>query len=83
VADVIPPDAGAITDVAALLRYAAANGFFLAAVWGLARTAVSPYSRLRSRIGVTASPSACHIAIRPCIAATEASGNSPVQSPAA
>ena len=52
-ADVIPPDAGAITDVAALLRYAAANGFFLAALWGLARTAVSPYSRLRSRIGVT------------------------------
>jgi SAM-dependent methyltransferase len=53
VADVIPPDAGAVTDVAALLRYAAANGFFLAALWGLARTAVSPYSRLRSRIGVT------------------------------
>jgi len=53
VADVIPPDAGAITDVAALLRYAAANGFFLAALWGLARTAVSPYSRLRSRLGVT------------------------------
>ena len=53
VADVIPPDAGAITDVAALLRYAAANGFFLAALWGLARTAVSPYSRLRSQIGVT------------------------------
>ena len=38
---------------------------------------------VRSRIGVTASPSACHIAIRPCIAATEASGSSPVQSPAA
>jgi SAM-dependent methyltransferase len=53
VADVIPPDAGAITDVAALLRYAAANGFFLAALWGLARTVVSPYSRLRSRLGVT------------------------------
>jgi SAM-dependent methyltransferase len=53
VADVIPPDAGALTDVAALLRYAAANGFFVAALWGLARTAVSPYSRLRSRLGVT------------------------------
>ena len=49
----IPPDAGALTDVSALLRYAAANGFFAAALWGLARTAVSPYSRLRSRIGVT------------------------------
>ncbi len=53
VGDVIPPDAGTLTDVTALLRYAAANGFFLAALWGLARTAVSPYSRLRSRLGVT------------------------------
>ena len=53
VGDVVPPEAGALTDVAALLRYAAANGFFLAALWGLARTAVSPYRRLRSRIGVT------------------------------
>ena len=53
VADVIPPDAGTLTDVTALLRYAAANGFFFAALAGLARTAVSPYRRLRSRIGVT------------------------------
>jgi SAM-dependent methyltransferase len=53
VADVIPLDAGAVTDVAALLRYAAVNGFLIAALWGLARTVVSPYSRLRSRIGVT------------------------------
>jgi hypothetical protein len=36
-----------------------------------------------SLIGCTASPSACHIAIRPCIAATEASICTPVQSPAA
>ena len=36
----------------------------------------------RSR-GVTASPRKCHIAIRPCIAATEASISTPVQSPAA
>ena len=36
-----------------------------------------------SRSGATASPSACHMAIRPCIAATEASGSTPVQSPAA
>ena len=33
--------------------------------------------------GETASPSACHIAIRPCMAATEASISTPVQSPAA
>jgi hypothetical protein len=50
---VIPPDAGTLTDVTALLRYSAAHGFLLAALWGLARTAVSPYSRLRSRLGVT------------------------------
>jgi SAM-dependent methyltransferase len=53
VGDVIPPDTGALTDVTALMRYAAANGFLLSALWGLVRTAVSPYSRLRSRIGVT------------------------------
>jgi hypothetical protein len=50
---VIPLDAGAVTDVAALLRYAAVNGFLIAALWGLVRTVVSPYSSLRSRIGVT------------------------------
>src|SRR5690625_5131119 len=33
--------------------------------------------------GDTASPSACHIATRPCMAATEASMRTPVQSPAA
>src|ERR1700730_11661317 len=38
VADVIPPDAGAATDVMALLRYGAANGFLAAALWGLVRT---------------------------------------------
>jgi SAM-dependent methyltransferase len=53
VGDVIPPDAGTLTDVMALLRYAAASGFFLAALWGLARTAVSPYRALRNRLGVT------------------------------
>ena len=53
VGDVIPPDTGALTDVMALMRYAAANGFFWSALWGLVRTAVSPYSRLRSRLGVT------------------------------
>ncbi len=36
-----------------------------------------------SRSGATASPRACHMAMRPCIAATEASGRTPVQSPAA
>ncbi len=36
-----------------------------------------------SRIGCTDSPSVCHIAILPCMAATEASMSTPVQSPAA
>ena len=35
------------------------------------------------RSGATASPSACHIAMRPCMPATEASSSTPVQSPAA
>jgi SAM-dependent methyltransferase len=61
VGDVIPPDTGTLTDVTALLRYAAANGFFTAALWGLVRTAVSPYSRLRSRIGVTRYPQTAFI----------------------
>src|SRR5699024_4528261 len=38
---------------------------------------------LRSLRGCTASPRAWFIAIRPCIAATEANGSTPVQSPAA
>src|SRR5215813_8675114 len=52
VADIIPPDVGAISDVAALLRYAARHGFLLAALGGLARTAVSPYRKLRSQLGI-------------------------------
>ncbi|MCZ7658194.1 MAG: methyltransferase domain-containing protein [Xanthobacteraceae bacterium] len=53
VADVIPPDVGPVSDVIALLRYAAANGFLLAALVGLARTATSRYGRLRKTLGVT------------------------------
>jgi SAM-dependent methyltransferase len=53
VADIIPPDVGAVSDVAALLRYAARNGFLIAALAGLARTAVSPYRKLRSQLGIT------------------------------
>jgi SAM-dependent methyltransferase len=53
IADVIPPDVGAVSDVVALLRYAARNGFLPAALAGLARTAVSPYRKLRSQLGIT------------------------------
>jgi SAM-dependent methyltransferase len=52
VADVIPPDVGALSDGLALLRYAAANGFLGAALIGLARTALSRYRQLRSELGI-------------------------------
>lgn len=51
-ADIIPPDVGALSDVVALLRYALRHGFFLAALAGLVRTAVSPYRKLRSQLGI-------------------------------
>src|SRR5205807_6322769 len=51
--DVIPPHVSAATDAMALLRFAAANGFFVAAVVGLGRTLASDYWRLRSRLGLT------------------------------
>lgn len=53
VADVIPPNVGALSDVMALLRYAAANGFLFAALLGLLRTTVSPYRKLRSQLGIS------------------------------
>lgn len=52
VADVIPPDVGPMSDAAALLRYAARRGFLADALVGLARTAVSPYRKLRSTLGI-------------------------------
>jgi SAM-dependent methyltransferase len=53
VSDVIPPKVAAATDALALLRFGAGHGFFFAAVWGLARTLVSNYWKLRSRLGLT------------------------------
>jgi SAM-dependent methyltransferase len=52
VADVIPPGVGPLNDVRALIRYAAANGFLLAALAGLIRTALSRYSVLRRSLGI-------------------------------
>jgi SAM-dependent methyltransferase len=52
VADIIPPNVGALSDVVALLRYAMRHGFLLAALAGLARTAVSPYRKLRNKLGI-------------------------------
>jgi SAM-dependent methyltransferase len=51
--DVIPPHVSAATDAMALLKFAAMNGFFGAALVGLARTLASDYWRLRSRLGLT------------------------------
>ncbi len=61
VGDVIPPEVPAATDAAALLRFGRNNGFFFAAVWGLVRTLLSNYWRLRSRLGLTRYPKAAMI----------------------
>jgi SAM-dependent methyltransferase len=56
VSDVIPPEVPAATDAVALLRFGYANGFFFAALWGLLRTLLSNYWRLRARLGLTRYP---------------------------
>jgi SAM-dependent methyltransferase len=50
--DIVAPGTPAATDALALLRFGAADGFFLAAVSGLVRTVLSDYRRLRSTIGL-------------------------------
>lgn len=52
-ADVVPPEVSALTDAAALLRFAWHEGFLVAAVAGLVRTAASPYARVRRRLGLS------------------------------
>ena len=51
--DVIAPENSAVTDVTALVRFAASNGFLGAALVGLVRTLASDYARLRSQLGLT------------------------------
>jgi SAM-dependent methyltransferase len=51
--DLVAPRVSTVTDAMTLLRFAAANGFTGAALLGLARTLVSDYGRLRSRLGLT------------------------------
>lgn len=53
IADVLPHQLSPLTDVAALLRFAAANGFLLAAIAGLGRTFFSDYRRVRATLGLT------------------------------
>ena len=51
--DVIPPQVSPVADAAALLRFAAANGFLVAAFMGLVRTTFSDYPKLRAKLGLT------------------------------
>jgi SAM-dependent methyltransferase len=53
VGDVIAPDGALIKDVTAMLRFAAANGFLIAALFGLVRTLFSDYGILRRSLGLS------------------------------
>ncbi len=53
IADVIPPDVGPLTDVMALLKLGAQNGFFIASFAGLARTFFSDYRKTRAALGLS------------------------------
>jgi SAM-dependent methyltransferase len=53
IGDVVQPDTPAWKDALALLRFGWREGFFLAALRGLARTALSDYSRLRKQAGLS------------------------------
>jgi SAM-dependent methyltransferase len=53
VSDIIPPEVPAATDALALLRFGAHDGFFVAAFFGLVRTLLSDYWRIRSQFGLT------------------------------
>ncbi|MFC0241930.1 methyltransferase domain-containing protein [Rhodopseudomonas telluris] len=50
--DILRPEVGMSRDVAALLKMAARHGFLQDALWGLARTALSDYRQLRTKIGL-------------------------------
>ena len=51
-ADVIPRHVGMVRDVAELLKFAAANGFLLAAGAGLVRSFFSNYRQVRQQLGL-------------------------------
>jgi len=50
--DILKPEVGMATDVAALLRFAARHGFLKDALKGLISTALSDYRQLRTRVGL-------------------------------
>lgn len=51
-ADVIPEDAGAVSDAADLIQFAAEEGFLVDAVKGLIRIALSDYRKQRADLGL-------------------------------
>jgi len=53
IGDIVPPALAAPAAAVALLRFAAANGFFWAAVGGLIRIFVSDYLRLKTTVGLS------------------------------
>lgn len=53
VGDIVPPQLAAPAAALALLRFAAANGFFWAAGFGLIRIIVSDYLRLKKNVGLS------------------------------
>ncbi len=53
VGDIVPPQLAAPAAALALLRFAAANGFFWAAAFGLIRIIVSDYLRLKKNVGLS------------------------------
>jgi ubiquinone/menaquinone biosynthesis C-methylase UbiE len=52
VADIIQPGASMLSDVSALLRFAMAEGFLVAALSGLVRTLFSEYTVMRKNLGL-------------------------------
>lgn len=53
IGDILPPGLSPLTDARELITFAAREGFLLAALAGLARTAVSDYAKVRARVGLT------------------------------
>ncbi|MGH6663337.1 MAG: class I SAM-dependent methyltransferase [Pseudolabrys sp.] len=53
IGDIVPPKLAAPTAALALLRFAAANGFFWAAAFGLLRIFLSDYLRLKKTVGLS------------------------------
>jgi SAM-dependent methyltransferase len=53
IGDIVPPHFAAPAAAFALLRFAAANGFFWAAAFGLIRIFVSDYLRLKKTVGLS------------------------------